>query len=239
VSSPSAQRSVSPADQPTSGGDAGERNLRVWPSSVSEVARWCRSVKLDPIPDNDVVGPNLHERRQLAALGGVAAALADRSMPPIHIKAFPIAVQHWLKNAPRPPAALVDALCADLREGFDPLALVYERIVAGPRRRRLGTFFTPTAVLDYMHAIVRRLPVRPEVVADPGAGVGAFTVAALRWWRECEVHAVDVNLVTLGLLATRPDLFRRSLADTQGHGKVGHAGDSSRWLRTRRSSRAL
>ncbi|MDH2429683.1 Eco57I restriction-modification methylase domain-containing protein [Sphaerisporangium sp. TRM90804] len=62
-----------------------------------------------------------------------------------------------------------------------------------------------------MHGIVQKLPQAPRVVADPGAGVGAFTVAALHWWRKPEVHAVDVNVVTLGLLATRPDLAPRRL----------------------------
>jgi adenine-specific DNA-methyltransferase len=191
-----------------------ERNLRVWPMSVSEVARWCRAAKIDPIPQSEVPGANHRERQQLAALGGIATALARRSKAPVNFDGFPDPVQRWLKEAPEPPAELIDALFEDLDSSVDPLALVYERIVAGPRRRWLGTFFTPAPVLAYMRGIVKKLPQPPQAVADPGAGVGAFTVAALQWWHEAKVHAVDVNLVTLGLLATRPDLAGHRLTDT-------------------------
>jgi len=43
----------------------------------------------------------------------------------------------------------------------------------------------------------------PATIVDPGAGVGAFTLAARRRWPTSRVVAVDINLVTLGLLATR------------------------------------
>ncbi|MDG4823277.1 Eco57I restriction-modification methylase domain-containing protein [Asanoa sp. WMMD1127] len=185
-----------------------ERRVRVWPKSVSDIAAWCRKQKLEPISHKEVPGANHFERQQLAALGGVAAALAKRRPGRQSIRQFPEAVRQWLKASEEPPPQLVDAICEDIAAGADPLALIYERIVSGPRRRLLGTFFTPTPVLDYMHHVLRNLP-EPAAVADPGAGVGAFTIAALKWWRESEVHAVDVNLVTLGLLAARPDLDRR------------------------------
>jgi adenine-specific DNA-methyltransferase len=219
-----------PSDQPAAvddrregdGIETAERNLRVWPESVSAVARWCRSKHLEPIPQDEVAGANDRERRQLAALGGIAAALAERSTHKIDLSAFPPAVQKWLDEAPKPPPELIDQLYADLKGEADPLALVYERIVSGPRRRWLGTFFTPSPVLDYMRAIVKRLPHPPKLVADPGAGVGAFTVAALEWWRRCEVHAVDVNLVTLGLLATRPDLSRGLAGEARSRLRIRH-----------------
>ena len=205
-----------------------ERRLRVWPTSVSEVARWCRAQKTEPLPQDEVPGANVFERRQLAALGGIAAALTTRSSEPVRTSAFPIVVRRWLVDAPQPPQELIDALCSDLKGGIDPLALVYERIVSGPRRRLLGTFFTPGPVLEYMRHVVRRLP-PPTVVADPGAGVGAFTVAALQWWPEAEVHAVDVNLVTLGLLAARPDLTRRKASDSRPRLRIRHE-DFLEWL---------
>ncbi|WP_407646124.1 Eco57I restriction-modification methylase domain-containing protein [Actinacidiphila oryziradicis] len=55
-----------------------------------------------------------------------------------------------------------------------------------------------------------RLPAPPRSIADPGAGVGAFTTSALSWWKDTSVYAVDVNLVTLGLLATRPDIGKEA-----------------------------
>ncbi|HWY18594.1 MAG TPA: hypothetical protein VNY27_07775 [Solirubrobacteraceae bacterium] len=64
--------------------------------------------------------------------------------------------------------------------------------------------FTPTPVVDHMldlaAAAMDREPVR---IIDPGAGVGAFTLAAAKRWPRARVFAVDVNVVTLGLLAAR------------------------------------
>ncbi|MEV0425354.1 Eco57I restriction-modification methylase domain-containing protein [Micromonospora sp. NPDC050495] len=44
---------------------------------------------------------------------------------------------------------------------------------------------------------------RPSYIIDPGAGVGAFTVSARRVWPTSTTIAVDLNVVTLGLLAAR------------------------------------
>lgn len=210
-----------------------ERVLRTWPKSVSEVARWCRHAKVAPLPESEVRGTNDHERSQLAALGGIAAALATQSNWPNNQERLPYAVQKWIKDAPTPPPELARLIHADLGESEDPLALVYERIVAGPRRRKLGTFFTPRPVLEYVRSLVMPLRIAPRTVADPGAGVGAFSLAALEWWQDVQVHAVDVNLVTLGLLATRPDLLGSS--STRSHEtrlQVQHE-DFLEWLNTR------
>ncbi len=219
-------------DKPTSAAEHGERNVRVWPASVSAVARWCRAAKVKAIPQGEVAGANERERVQLAALGGVAAALARRSNNAVDFRPFPKDVRDWLECAKTPPDELVEALYAELKSDVDPLALVYERIVSGPRRRRLGTFFTPRPVLDYMKPLVKGLPERPRVIADPGAGVGAFTVASRKWWPDAEVHAVDVNLVTLGLLATRPDTVGSNRSKSaRGRLCVRHE-DFLEWLMT-------
>jgi hypothetical protein len=55
-------------------------------------------------------------------------------------------------------------------------------------------------MLDLAAATMDREPVR---IVDPGAGVGAFTLAAAKRWPKASVFAVDVNVVTLGLLAAR------------------------------------
>ncbi|MBY8854570.1 N-6 DNA methylase, partial [Saccharothrix sp. MB29] len=70
-------------------------------------------------------------------------------------------------------------------------------------RRRLGTFFTPPAIVKHMMEICQKLTPKPDHVVDPGAGVGAFTLEALRIWTSASVAAVDLNVVTLGLLAAR------------------------------------
>ncbi|WP_189836799.1 Eco57I restriction-modification methylase domain-containing protein [Streptomyces umbrinus] len=173
---------------------------------VSDVVKWCRGRNLTPLPETAVPGTNERERSILAALGGVSEALAQRAEIGLSRKNMPGEVQDWLCSAPAPPTDLIERLLGALKEAaYDPLALIYERIVASPRRRRLGTFFTPEPVLDYMKAILDlRLAEAPRTVADPGAGVGAFTTSALSWWPRSAVHAIDVNLVTLGLLATRP-----------------------------------
>jgi len=207
-----------------------DRKLRAWPLPVSAIARWCRAVKMDAIPEADVLGANEAERKQLAALGGVAAAFGRRSSGRICLSSLPPAVRDWLTIAPIPPDDLMDGLQAELAGEEDPLALLYERIVSGARRRRLGTFFTPKPVLDYMRGIVRSAP-RPRTVADPGAGVGAFTLASRKWWPEADVHAVDINLVTLGMLATRPESLATELQKGVGRLRVRHE-DFFSWLTT-------
>lgn len=175
---------------------------------VSEVARWCRSAAVPALPEGLVPGANQRERVQLAALGSVAKALSGGD-PQIHEETIPESVKEWLTVSVEPPRKIVEALREKLESPIDPLALVYERIVAGPRRRQLGTFFTPEPVLKYMREVLTSvLRKKPASIADPGAGVGAFTIDAIKSWPEAAVYALDVNVVTLGLLATRPDLKR-------------------------------
>ncbi|MEV7159185.1 N-6 DNA methylase [Streptomyces misionensis] len=112
----------------------------------------------------------------------------------------------WAKAAPRPPSRLVQRAWAAIEPGntTDILANLYERIVAGPNRRHLGTFFTPPRVLDYMVEHTKQvLSHDPDIIIDPGAGVGAFTEGALHHWPHSQIYAIDVNIVTLGLLAAR------------------------------------
>ncbi|MGC9540009.1 Eco57I restriction-modification methylase domain-containing protein [Streptomyces sp. UG1] len=153
-----------------------------------------------------IPGATLKQRQSLAALGGLAAALAEIYGPtPSSLDRWPDAVAAWAKTAPRPPQDLVSRVGSALKsdDGSALFAAVYERIVAGPNRRQLGTFFTPSAVLDFMLTRVTSVSPEPDVIIDPGAGVGAFTEAALYKWPHASVHAIDVNVVTLGLLAAR------------------------------------
>jgi predicted RNA methylase len=112
-----------------------------------------------------------------------------------------------------PPDGLAALVRDSLDDEADVLATIYERAVTPRNRRRLGTFFTPAILVDHTLATGERLAGRPpDVVVDPGAGVGAFSLAAARRWPAARVIAVDINVVTLGLLATR----------------MGHAGLSDR-----------
>ncbi|MGW1625974.1 Eco57I restriction-modification methylase domain-containing protein [Streptomyces sp. NPDC002172] len=201
-----------PSGTPHADADAPKIDLHRLHPVVSEVARWCRGATVEPLSEELVPGTNERERRQLAALGGVARALSD-DLDQVHNAQLPPPVVNWLKTGSTPPLDLIENLRSSLSNHVDPLALVYERIVAGSRRRKLGTFFTPKPVLEYVRQLLkRRLRNTPVTIADPGAGVGAFTLGSLAWWSTATVFALDVNLVTLGLLATRPDLTPKMAA---------------------------
>lgn len=174
---------------------------------IKDLLSWCRQQKVAPVSQSAVPGPNSAERSQLAALGGVAKALSTRAAT--NADALPPTVKAWMEQAPKLPDRLATRLEDLLRDSNpDPLAEAYQRIVSGPRRRALGTFFTPASVSSYMKNLVLLKGLSPDVVADPGAGVGAFSDSALKVWDSSKVHAVDVNAVTLGLLAARPALLQ-------------------------------
>ncbi|MEU6005901.1 N-6 DNA methylase [Streptomyces sp. NPDC047453] len=177
------------------------------PGLSRDIVSWCHRVAGEPLPPSAVPGATLRQRRALASLGGLAAALAEAATLDTNTwDRWPNAVASWAKCAPRPPLVLVERArtAIEARGQTDILAHLYERIVAGPNRRHLGTFFTPPPVLDYMISRTKQLlSAGPDIVIDPGAGVGAFTEGALHHWPDSQIHAVDVNIVTLGLLAAR------------------------------------
>ncbi|SCG68383.1 Methyltransferase domain-containing protein [Micromonospora halophytica] len=173
---------------------------------MRRLASWCRANSREASLAAQVPGPNATEQAQLAALGGVSRSLmgplADGAGP-----LLPRAVAEWAADTPLLPPELLEPLKASLGRRVDPLALLYERLVAAPRRRPLGTFFTPPDISSYMQKLVeQRIPRPPMAVIDPGAGVGAFTRAALEAWPDARIHAVDINVATLGLLAATPQI---------------------------------
>lgn len=165
---------------------------------IDKIVAWVEAAALRADSGVDVAGADKRERRCLAALGGLAQCLVGPA-----IDEWPDALRSWAVGGSAPPAALVDQVRSALDSRPDPLAAIYERIVSGRSRRSLGTFFTPPVVVDWMLEGARRLLPRPVTVIDPGAGVGAFALAAAARWSEATVVAVDVNAVTLGLLAAR------------------------------------
>lgn len=146
-------------------------------------------------------GADAVERSRLRALGGLVGALASSARA-----RWPIELQRWAGAGPSPPPDLVALVREAMGSTDDALAGIYERAVRPRHRRRLGTFFTSPVLVEHMLNGGERLAGRsPDVVIDPGAGVGAFTLAAARRWPAARIVAVDINLVTLGLLAVRLD----------------------------------
>jgi adenine-specific DNA-methyltransferase len=146
-----------------------------------------------------VPGASASERDLLGLLGGIATAIAgDR------VLTWQGPLQDWALASPTPPDDILDATRTLLGLDDDPLAELYNACISASNRRRLGTVFTPPALVEHMLTLVEHeLDDPPSVVIDPGAGVGAFTIAAARTWPEARIVAVDINPVTLGLLATR------------------------------------
>jgi adenine-specific DNA-methyltransferase len=147
----------------------------------------------------DVAGATPAEQHMLGALGGIAAAVAgDRC------STWPEPIRRWATEAPAVPDEFKDAVCLALGGYEDPFSALYEASISSANRRKLGTVFTPRQLVEHMLALsAKELSTHPALVVDPGAGVGAFTVAAARRWPSARIVAVDVNVVTLGLLAAR------------------------------------
>lgn len=160
--------------------------------------RWVAS-----LPDQvvDVAGATGSERHRLAALGAVARAVAGDHVP----KEWPATVRSWAMAGPQPPTAIVDAVLSALERDEDALGALYNTSISAANRRRLGTVFTPPALVEHMFQLVENElgGVAPAVVVDPGAGVGAFTIAAAKTWPDAQIIASDINPVTLGLLGAR------------------------------------
>ncbi|MFK0242063.1 hypothetical protein ACIQTX_14510 [Microbacterium sp. NPDC090281] len=111
------------------------------------------------------------------------------------------------------------------------LAAIYARLVSAPSRRTLGTFFTPSPEVDWMISEWSRLHKAPHAVIDVGAGVGAYTAAAATRWPEAGIWAVDVNPVTLGLLAVRVvGQFELKTSDDEQPGVRLALDDFTRWM---------
>jgi tRNA1(Val) A37 N6-methylase TrmN6 len=113
-------------------------------------------------------------------------------------------MRSWLDGAVEVPPDVQEELDKALSESPDEaLADLYANLVAGPRRRILGTFFTPVLEAASLLELWDASQEAPTDVTDVGAGVGVFTAAAASRWPRAHVTAVDVNPVTLALLGAR------------------------------------
>jgi len=147
----------------------------------------------------EVSGATSTELHLLAALGGLAAEVGREQLD-----SWPAACRDWALAAPTPPPTLVEEVGLELGARGDVLAALYNTCISARSRRRLGTVFTPKPVVDHMIELVDRgLAGKQALIIDPGAGVGAFSIAAARRWPYSRTVAIDVNPVTLGLLAAR------------------------------------
>jgi adenine-specific DNA-methyltransferase len=164
--------------------------------SIHAAWDWIRKVDTSRCPPCAVAGASDSEGRHLAALGALARAISG---PPA--ASWPFAVRVWMSNSVSPPEALVRSIRSAMKAGLDPLGDLYLRVVSQKSRRTLGTFFTPSPVLDWMIANAAEVIGTPHRVVDPGAGVGAFSLAAAKRWPQAEILAIDINVATLGLTA--------------------------------------
>lgn len=172
--------------------------------------RWLRDPSHNEVEATWVPGLTARERKALFAAGGVARGLLAAEQ----MNELPVEVRRWMNEAPEPPSDALELFRATIEHGPDEaFASLYSVIVSRAHRRQLGTFFTPAAEVKLMLDLwmeAEQSP--PHTVVDVGAGVGVFTAEAAKRWPKAHVIAVDINPVTLGLLAVR--LFSKHAPDT-------------------------
>lgn len=186
----------------------------------------------DPVAAEWVPGTTPSERMRLAALGGLVRSLVEDASAHPAFAAPELRV--WLASGPTPPEDVIATARKVLAEDQeDGLARIYAKVVSGKSRRTLGTFFTPSHEVRWMLDHWRENHEDPDAVVDVGAGVGIFTTSAAHAWPRAAVWAVDINPITLGLLALRVhDDFTlvESADDRSTPGlRIAHA-DFTRWM---------
>lgn len=202
-------------------------------SASSVVLSWlAAATEHKPVPQAWVPGASRGERSRLTALGGLVGALLG--VRPEEAKAFAFDdLAAWLAGGPTPPEDVIlagkEAMAGDAEEW---LAGLYSQLVSGRSRRTLGTFFTPRREVAWMVDRWTAKHHAPESVVDVGAGVGIFTTVAAQTWPESAVWAVDINPITLGLLALRvhAEFPLCEHADTTSAGLRLALADFTRWL---------
>ncbi len=91
---------------------------------------------------------------------------------------------------------------AQLLRGGDPLGDALTALRTPPRRRGLGQFWTPPAIVAPMLAWA--LAAEPTRLVDPGCGSGRFSTAAIRLDPALDILAIDLD--PLACLMTRAAL---------------------------------
>lgn len=178
-----------------------------------------------------VPGLNAVERSRLTALGGLVNALAGADSPAFGHPAL----ASWLAEGPVPPEDVIVAGKELLAESPDEgLAALYSLVVSGRSRRTLGTFFTPPDEVVWMVEQWNKHHGAPGAVVDVGAGVGIFTTVGAKTWPKSQLWAVDINPITLGLLALRvhDEFPLKTLDDSDGLGLRLVLDDFTKWMKS-------
>lgn len=177
---------------------SGPAGFRTLPGLARAFRHWATGAEVCALPS--VRGASDTERHLLGALGGIAAAVAEE-----HVEHWPEPLRRWAIGAEPPPEDLTDGIRTALGRRQEPLSVLYDASISPGNRRRLGTVFTPPRLVEHMVLLAADElgDGPPGYVVDPGAGVGAFTIAAAHRWPTSRIVAVDINPVTLGLLASR------------------------------------
>jgi methylase of polypeptide subunit release factors len=190
---------------------------------------WLRAPEHPEVEARWVPGLDKAERKAVHAVGGVARLLLAEEQ----VQALPDEVRSWMLDAAEPPSESIDEVRTGLKADPDgTLAALYATIVRSEHRRQLGTFFTPSNEVGLMLDLWTSTEgSAPKSVIDVGAGVGVFTAEAAKRWPEAQVYAVDINPVTLGLLAVRlfSEAATSDAADLAKRVKLVRA-DYTEWL---------
>lgn len=191
---------------------------------------WVRSTLAPPIAQNLVPGASEDERRMLTVLGGLVSSI----VPASERVGWPADVLAWLRGGPVADQQVGQAALRAIRSNPDEvLASIYAQLASGENRRSLGTFFTPATEVDLMLEMWSATEPAPSTIVDVGAGVGIFTASAAERWPRAQVFAVDINPVTLGLLALRTwvgDIELRD-EDSPDSGVRTVRADFTEWIR--------
>lgn len=178
---------------------------------------WIRTTQSYPIAADVVPGSSEDERRMLSVLGGLVSGMITESTR----KGCPRDVLKWLADGPSAPTHVVEATMRVIDTAPDEtLAAIYAQLVPGANRRTLGTFFTPRPEVELMLDMWQETEAPPSTVVDVGAGVGVFTASAVERWPAAHVYGVDINPVTLGLLALRAQVGGLTLRE-EGASEAG------------------
>lgn len=172
--------------------------------SIARVLQWVGSrTEAVPVPTRWVPGASSSELAQLGALGELIGALLGAGS--ITAPVFDTGnLRQWISSTVQQSVdpEIIEAFTMLLSVNAEQnLAALYSAIVSGPSRRTLGTFFTPRDEADWMVRRWGELFPPPSRIVDVGAGVGIFSSRAAEAWPEATTFAVDINPVTLGLLA--------------------------------------
>lgn len=168
---------------------------------LSGTLAWLCEHVATPVDESWVPGASVAECRALSNLGAVASYVLGANEGDGR---WPEAIRRWLANPASLPARVAAELDGTVLNAPDEsLARLYASVVDSSHRRVLGTFFTPQAEVTPMLDMWEATQATPTTVIDVGAGVGVFTAAAAKRWKDAHVLAVDVNPITLGLLGVR------------------------------------